>query len=72
MTDLTRLLSELVDAEGSDLFISVGAVPQIKVEGRLKDVEDAPVVDSQTAHTLCYSIMNDEQMKTLLKPAIVE
>jgi twitching motility protein PilU len=64
VTELAQLLNQLVVASGSDLFISVGAVPQIKVEGRLEDVQDTAPIDSQAAHTLCYSIMNDEQRAT--------
>jgi Tfp pilus assembly ATPase PilU len=32
--DLTPLLVKVIELTGSDLFISAGAAPQIKVEGK--------------------------------------
>ncbi|MFV2089765.1 MAG: ATPase, T2SS/T4P/T4SS family, partial [Pseudomonadales bacterium] len=62
--ELAPLLLQLVATRGSDLFVSVGSPPQIKVDGRMRPVENFGEVDSQQAHQLCYSIMNDEQRKT--------
>ena len=64
LTELTPLLTELVAQKGSDLFLSVGAPPQLKVDGRMFPLPGAPPVTPQQAHQLCYSIMNDEQRKT--------
>jgi twitching motility protein PilU len=61
--DLTTLLIKVIELKGSDLFISAGAPPQIKVEGEMVAVGKIPL-DSQQTHQLAYSIMNDEQMKT--------
>ncbi|MEM8767715.1 MAG: PilT/PilU family type 4a pilus ATPase [Pseudomonadota bacterium] len=63
-TELAPLLAELVAQEGSDLFLSVGAPPMLKVDGRMTPLDGAPAVSAQQAHTLCYSIMNDDQRKT--------
>ena len=63
-TELAPLLAHLVEVRGSDLFVSVGSPPQIKVDGRMRPVDEFAAVGSQQAHQLCYSVMNDEQRKT--------
>jgi len=63
-TELTPLLTKLVEKQGSDLFVSVGAPPILKVDGRMFPMDDFDPVTSQQAHQLCYSIMNDDQRKT--------
>ena len=61
--ELTSLLAQMVEANASDLFISVGAPPLVKVEGRTRELSSG-AIDPATAHELCYSVMNDEQTKT--------
>jgi len=61
--ELTPLLLELIELQGSDLFISQGAPPVIKVEGESQPIGDAEL-SSQETHQLAYSIMNDDQIKT--------
>ncbi len=61
--DFAPLLAELVAAEGSDLYLSVGAPPFIKIEGRMRAVDGHPPLTSQDAHQLCYAMMSDEQRK---------
>ena len=61
--DLTRLLIKVIELKGSDLFISAGAPPQIKVEGKMVVIGENPL-NAQETHLLAYSIMNDEQTKT--------
>ena len=63
-TDFAPLLSELVAQGGSDLYLSVGAPPMIKVEGRMRPIEGIGPLSSQDAHQLCYAMMNDQQRKT--------
>jgi len=58
--EMTQLLAEMVAKNASDLFISVGAPPVIKVEGRTLPLGETPL-DIATVHSLCYSVMTDEQ-----------
>jgi twitching motility protein PilU len=61
--ELTTLLVKVIELKGSDLFISAGAPPQIKVEGKTISV-GKKALSAQETHQLTYSIMSDEQMKT--------
>lgn len=60
--DLTPLLIKVIELKGSDLYITADAPPQIKVEGKTVTIGEE-VIDSQEAHQLVYSILNDEQIK---------
>jgi twitching motility protein PilU len=59
--DLTPLLVKMVEKRASDLFITVGAPPVIKVEGQSMPVGSDPLTPQQ-AHELAYSVMDDEQI----------
>jgi twitching motility protein PilU len=57
MYDLLRLM---VTKKGSDLFITVGFPPAIKVDGKMTPVSNQPLTPAHTAD-LARSIMNDRQ-----------
>jgi twitching motility protein PilU len=59
--DLTPLLVKMVEKRASDLFITVGAPPVIKVEGQSTPIGSEPLTPQQ-AHELAYSVMDDEQI----------
>ncbi len=61
--DITAYLKVMVDHDASDLFFSVGAPVNIKIEGHTKNIGDKPL-SPQDARTLAYSIMNDEQVSS--------
>ncbi len=63
--DLVELLEILVAKEGSDLHITVGAKPKIRLRGDLVDIEEYDPLDSSTAQNLCYGIMTELQKKHL-------
>lgn len=58
--EISQLLADMVEMGASDLFLSVGATPFLKIEGRLQPHGDE-IVDSPMMHQLVYSIMSDEQ-----------
>lgn len=58
--DITAYLKSMVDHEASDLFFSVGAPVNIKIEGKTKSI-GTDILSSQDTHALAYSIMSDEQ-----------
>ncbi len=58
---VANLLKLMVDKQGSDLFITVGAPPSIKVHGEVTPVSNMPVTREQ-AEALLASVMNDKQM----------
>jgi twitching motility protein PilT len=59
------LLGETVSHNASDLHLTVGSPPCIRVRGKLVRLEDYPKITPQVARTLFYSIMSTEQQKEL-------
>lgn len=57
-----ELAEMLVKQEGSDLFITAGSAPGLKVKGVIKRVGDTPLTGEQ-ADFLVRSIMSDKQAK---------
>lgn len=59
MLDLLKLMKQ---KNGSDLFITVGFPPAIKVDGKVTPVSKQPLTP-ENAKALTYCIMNDRQLK---------
>lgn len=59
--DFTQLLKVMVERDASDLFVTAGARPTIKVDGTLKPLTKDTLKPSQ-ARALVYSTMNDKQL----------
>jgi twitching motility protein PilU len=59
MLDLLKLMRQ---KNASDLFITVGFPPAIKVDGRVTPVSKQ-ALSSENAQALTYAIMNDRQLK---------
>jgi len=57
-----NLLKKMVEKGGSDLFITTGFPPAIKVDGTVHKATDSPLTLEQ-ASMIVRSIMNDKQMK---------
>ena len=57
-----NLLKKMVEKEGSDLFITCGFPPAIKVDGTIHKATDTPLSADQSA-MMVRSIMNDKQIK---------
>ncbi|MDN5936957.1 MAG: PilT/PilU family type 4a pilus ATPase [Nitrosospira sp.] len=57
-----NLLRKMVEKEGSDLFITTGFPPAIKVDGQIHKATDTPLTAEQSA-MMVRSIMNDKQIK---------
>ncbi len=55
-------LKRMIKVDGSDLFITAGFPPAIKVDGEIRPVTDAPLTPQQSM-VLVRSIMNDRQTK---------
>jgi twitching motility protein PilU len=60
--DMTSFLKLMVAERASDLFISVGAPPTLKVEGVLRNIGDVPLTVS-VVEKMTRSIMNEAQQK---------
>jgi twitching motility protein PilU len=59
MRDLLKLM---VEKEGSDLFITVGFPPAIKVHGKISPISKTALTPENTK-ALAYAVMNDKQLK---------
>jgi twitching motility protein PilU len=57
-----NLLRKMVEKDGSDLFITCGFPPAIKVDGTIHKATDTPLTADQSA-MMVRSIMNDKQVK---------
>lgn len=60
--DIIPFFKLMVEKEASDLFFSVGAIPQIKVHGKMHAI-GKNVIDSSQMHEIANTIMNDAQQK---------
>ncbi len=56
------LLKALVEKDGSDLFITVGFPPAMKIHGKVTPVSKTELTPENTK-ALCQAIMNDKQLK---------
>jgi len=57
-----NLLKKMVEKDGSDLFITAGFPPAIKVDGTIHKATDTPLTAEQSA-MMVRAIMNDKQIK---------
>jgi twitching motility protein PilT len=60
--DITELLSFAVQQGASDLHLTAGMPPLIRVDGDVRRIK-LPAMDHKQVHTLVYDIMNDKQRK---------
>ncbi|MBA2259976.1 MAG: type IV pilus twitching motility protein PilT [Acidobacteria bacterium] len=60
MTTLQQLLKTLVDLDGSDLHLTTGTPPQVRVHGKLRAL-DLPVLGPADTRALAYSGLTDAQ-----------
>ncbi len=64
--DIHKLLSLMVEKGASDLFITAGVAPSIKVHGKVEPVSDTPLSPEKTRETV-LGVMNDKQRKEFLE-----
>jgi twitching motility protein PilT len=60
--DIAELLSFSVKNKASDLHLSAGLPPMIRVDGDIRRI-NIPALDHKEVHGLIYDIMNDKQRK---------
>ncbi len=61
MRTIEELLRELVERGGSDLHLSAGSAPRIRVDGVLKPTEDEDL-SPETSQDVVYSILSSDQI----------
>lgn len=60
--DIAELLSFAVKQNASDLHLSAGVPPMIRVDGDVRRI-NIPAIEHKEVHSLIYDIMNDKQRK---------
>src|SRR5947208_3850520 len=59
------LLEQMVALNASDLHITVGAHPVVRVRGRLEPLQDVPPLTAENTQQLLYRVLSTEQQKQL-------
>jgi twitching motility protein PilT len=63
--NIDALLSELVSRGGSDLHVTVGSHPVVRLHGSLQRLEEFPKLNADDTLHMLYRIMSSEQQKRL-------
>jgi twitching motility protein PilT len=63
--DFADLLLEVMARKASDLHVTAGAPPMVRVRGRLAPVEDYPTLTSAETREVVYSILSSDQRQRL-------
>ena len=66
--DITELLAFSVKNKASDLHLSSGLPPMIRVHGDVRRI-NLPAMEHKDVHAMVYDIMNDGQRKHLRRNA---
>lgn len=62
---IQQLLEEVIKREASDLHLIVGALPTLRIDGRLEAIGNTQPISSEVVGQLCLSIVTDEQKDIL-------
>jgi len=65
MLSVDTLLEEAVNRGASDLHLTAGSRPAIRIHGHIELLEDYPILDPDVTRTLIYRITTTEQQKQL-------
>ena len=60
MANLHQLLKAMIEQGASDLHITTGSPPQLRIDGDLRPINTPPLTPQDTKQ-LCYSILTDSQ-----------
>src|SRR5471030_82388 len=63
--DFADLLMEVVNRRASDLHLSSGAHPTVRVRGKLAPLEEYPKLSSSDTREIIYSILTGDQRQRL-------
>ena len=61
--DISEILTFTKEQGASDLHISSGEPPVIRIHGEIQKV-DMPALSQEDVHKMLYDILNDQQLKT--------
>jgi twitching motility protein PilT len=61
--DFAAVLTKMVESRASDVHLTPGFAPAIRVRGRIVPMDDYPSLSPQDTRDIVYSILNDSQRK---------
>jgi twitching motility protein PilT len=61
--DFAEVLSKMVEARASDVHLTPGSPPVLRVRGSVKPMDEYPELTPQHTRDVVYSILNDDQRK---------
>ena len=61
--DFASVLKRMVEVRASDVHLTPGVPPALRVRGRIQPLDDHPVLTPQDTREIVYSILNDSQRK---------
>ena len=61
--DFASVLNRMVEVRASDVHLSPGFAPAVRVRGRITPLDDCPPLTPQDTREIVYSILNDSQRK---------
>ena len=61
--DFAEVLTRMVELRASDVHLTAGFRPAIRVRGRIVPMDDYPVLTPQQTREVVYAILNNEQRK---------
>jgi len=64
--EIQKLLETTIKRDASDLHLVVGALPTLRVDGRLKAIEGMDILTPKKIEALVFSLVTDEQKDILL------
>ncbi|MCK5912492.1 MAG: type IV pili twitching motility protein PilT, partial [Desulfuromusa sp.] len=62
MANMHQLLKSMIEQGASDLHISTGTTPQIRIDGKMTPTGGADLSSAETKQ-LCYSVLTDAQKR---------
>jgi twitching motility protein PilT len=65
LLSIDALLERMVARNASDLHVTVGAPPAVRVNGKLERYQDVPNLSPDDTHQMLYRILSTEQQKSL-------
>ena len=65
--DIQKILTTAVKYKASDVYISVGIKPSLRIHGQLIPIEEHPVLSKTMAQEYISAIMTDQQKEAFTK-----
>jgi len=67
MHDLNQLLDAVGPAGGSDLHLTVGAPPRLRVDGRLRPIADQAIISPEDGERLCRDLCSERHWQEVIE-----